>query len=133
MKLEPPAVYQGKFDPRVESADTALRRAVLARLIADPLVSTGHLEVTAIAGRVTLSGYVTSNVQKGAAAAATRRVKGVQEVADDVRVAVPCPHRTELPADALEAPAAPAAAGPFRAFNPMAVNQTDVRHAELRP
>ena len=130
MKLEPPAVYQGKFDPRVESADTALRRAVLARLIADPLVSTGHLEVTAIAGRVTLSGYVTSNVQKGAAAAATRRVKGVQEVADDVKVAVPCPHRTEPPAAALEAPAA---TGSFRAFNPMAVNQSDVRHAELRP
>jgi osmotically-inducible protein OsmY len=73
----------------VESADTLLRRAVLARLIANPSVSTGHIGVMAIAGHVTLSGYVTSHAQKEAARAATRRVKGVGEVADEVRVAVP--------------------------------------------
>ena len=66
----------------VESADAVLRRAVLARLIADPLVSTGHIGVAAIAGQVTLTGYVTSNAQKDAAGAATRRVKGVEQVAD---------------------------------------------------
>jgi len=71
-------------------ADSCLRRAVLARLIADPLVSTGHIGVAAIAGRVTLSGYVTSNAQKDAASAATRGVKGVEQVADEVSVAVPC-------------------------------------------
>jgi len=40
---------------------------------------------------VTLSGYVTSNAQKEAASGATRRVKGVEHVADEVRVAVPAP------------------------------------------
>ena len=75
----------------VESADTLLRRAVLARLIANPSVSTGHIGVTAIAGRVTLSGYVTSHAQKEAASATACRVKGVDQVADEVGVAVPGP------------------------------------------
>jgi osmotically-inducible protein OsmY len=74
----------------IDSADGSLRRAVLARLIADPLVSAGHIGAVAKAGIVTLSGYVTSNRQKDAASAATRCVKGVKRVADDVRVAVPC-------------------------------------------
>lgn len=72
-------------------ADNSLRRAVLARLISAPLVSARHIEVTAIAGRVTLSGYVTSNAQKEAGRVATRRLKGVEHVSDEVIVAVPCP------------------------------------------
>jgi hypothetical protein len=87
----------------VESADTSLRRAVLARLIAEPLVSTGHIGVAAVAGLVTLSGYVTSEAQKDAATAAARRVKGVEQVADDVRVAVPSPDLAEPLADDFQA------------------------------
>jgi hypothetical protein len=64
---------------------------VLARLIADPLVSTAHLSVTAAAGRVTLSGYVTSHAQKDAASANARRVGGVEAVINQVMVAVPSP------------------------------------------
>ena len=86
----------------VESTDASLRRAVLACLVADPLVSTGHIGVAARAGRVTLSGYVTSNAQKDAARAATRRVKGVEQVADEITVAVPCPAVCDLLTESLE-------------------------------
>ena len=75
-------------DP-AKSADRLLRRAVLARLIADPLVNAGHIGVAARAGQVTLSGYVTSNAQRDAAGAAARCVKGVEWMADELRVAVP--------------------------------------------
>jgi len=111
----------------VESADTTLRRDVLARLIADPLVRTGHVGVAATAGRVTLSGYVTSNAQKDAARAATRRVKGVKQVADDIRVAVPCPDLADSPAEDLEARPTIAAPQPFKTFKRTRVTQTDVR------
>lgn len=89
-------------NPRSQGVN-ALRRAVLARLIAHPLVSTGHICVAATEGRVTLSGYVTSNVQKDAAIAATRRVEGVEHVVDDLRVAVPWPAAHDSPAQVLEA------------------------------
>ncbi len=85
------------------SPDTSLRRAILARLVADPLVSTAHIGVAAMAGQVTLSGYVTSNAQKDAASAATRRVKGVQRVADHVRVAVPATALACSPAEIVAA------------------------------
>ena len=42
-------------------------------------------------GRVTLSGYVSSNAQKDAARAVAHRVRGVEQVSAEVRVAVPCP------------------------------------------
>jgi osmotically-inducible protein OsmY len=77
------------------SADTALRRAVLARLISDPLVSTGHLRVAAIDGLVTLSGHVTSHAQRDAANAAAQRVKGVGRITDEVRIAVPVSPATD--------------------------------------
>jgi osmotically-inducible protein OsmY len=99
----------------VESPDTALRRAVLVRLIADPFVSTGHIAVTAIAGRVTLTGYVTSNAQKEAARATTRRVKGVEQVADEVRVAVPCITLADLASEHVEATPPTAAPRPLAA------------------
>jgi osmotically-inducible protein OsmY len=86
----------------VGSADTSLRRAVVARLIAEPLLVTGHIEVAVIAGRVTLSGYVTSHAQKGAASVAVRRIEGVLEVADEVSVAVPYPAGSGPPAEDLE-------------------------------
>jgi len=80
-----------------ESPDTSLRRAVLARLVADPLVRTAHIRVAAVLGRVTLSGYVTSHAQKNAASAAARGVKGVQQLADDLWVALPCPDVADPP------------------------------------
>jgi len=126
--------FCGAVSPKsVEYADKSLRRAVLARLIADPLVSTGHIGVAAIGGRVTLSGYVTSNAQKDAASAATRRVRGVEQVADEVRVAVPCPAAADPPAEDRDARPPIAASRPFRAFNTMQMNATGAGPPELRP
>jgi osmotically-inducible protein OsmY len=75
----------------VQSADAALRRAVLARLIADPLVSTRHINVSVSAGLVTLSGSVDSHAQKAVARSAARRVKDVKQLTDEVRVVVAPP------------------------------------------
>jgi osmotically-inducible protein OsmY len=90
------------------SADTALRRAVLARLISDPQVSTGHLRVAAIDGAVTLSGHVASHAQRDAANAAAHRVKGVGRITDEVRIAVPASPAT------LDADPGPDIASRFR-------------------
>jgi osmotically-inducible protein OsmY len=66
-----------------------LRRTVLAALVADPQVSTGHIRVSTAAGVVTLSGYVSSYCQRDAACRAARRVGGVQDVINAVLIAVP--------------------------------------------
>jgi hypothetical protein len=84
------------------SADHLLRRAVLERLIAHPLVRTGHICVAAAAGDVTLSGYVTSNAQRYAAITATRRVEGVDQVVDNLKVAVPCAEVADPGPEVLE-------------------------------
>jgi osmotically-inducible protein OsmY len=73
----------------VELADPSLRRAVLAALTADPMVTTAHIGVVASAGRVILSGHVPTHAQKSAARAAAARVKGVDGVADEIQVIVP--------------------------------------------
>jgi hypothetical protein len=88
----------------VASADISLRRAVLARLIAHPLVRTGHIGVAASAGGITLCGYVTSNAQKDAAITVARRVEGVQRVTDDLRVAAPCPNQSLFDHDLIPPP-----------------------------
>ena len=66
-----------------------LRRAVLAALVADPQVSTGHIGVSTQAGVVTLSGYVVNCGQRDAACRATRKIGGVTEVINSVLIAVP--------------------------------------------
>jgi len=121
---------QEAYSPtNVRSADDCLRRAVLVRLVADPLVSTGHIGVAVGAGRVTLSGYVTSNAQKEAASAAARRVKGVEQVADEVRVAVPCPAMADPSAEEVRPPIA--APRPSRACTTMHMKETGVSRPEL--
>lgn len=66
-----------------------LRRVVLTALVADPLVSTGHIGVSAQAGVVTLTGYVSNCGQRDAAYRATRRVGGVKDVINAVLIGVP--------------------------------------------
>jgi hypothetical protein len=102
-------------------ADNALRRAVLALLIAHPLIDAGHIRAAAAGGKVTLSGYVTSNAKKDAAITAARRVEGVDQVVDNLTVAVPSPAVADAPASALEAWPDPVAARPFSAFATMPV------------
>ena len=73
-----------------DSGDRQLRRSVLLGLILDPKVCAGRIGVTAKAGEIILSGYVTSHSQKDAANAAARRIKGVGKVTNRVGVAEPC-------------------------------------------
>jgi osmotically-inducible protein OsmY len=70
---------------------------VLARLICDPQVHTGHVDVAVADGVVTLSGYVTSIAQKDAARNAAARISGVARVANTLVVAVPCLPFAEFP------------------------------------
>ena len=66
-----------------------LRRAVLAALVADPQVSTGHIRVTTEAGVVTLAGFVANCAQRDAACRTAGRVRGVKDVINSVLIAVP--------------------------------------------
>jgi hypothetical protein len=75
----------------IDTTDKSLRRAVLAGLVADPRLSTGHLNVTVENGVAALCGYVTSNAQKDAAWLAAQRVHGLTLVTNDIQVALPDP------------------------------------------
>ncbi len=74
---------------RMQSSDAKLRSAVFLGLGSDPSVKTRSICVGVSDGAVTLSGWVTSNVQKSAAIAAARRVSHVGSVVDVLAVAVP--------------------------------------------
>jgi osmotically-inducible protein OsmY len=63
-----------------------LRQDVLDELEFEPSVNAAHIGVAVEAGVVTLSGHVGSYAEKMAAVAATRRVKGVQAIADEIEV-----------------------------------------------
>jgi len=139
---KPPAAFPARPSLRerkaptlkpVGSANDCLRRAVLARLIADPLVSTGHIRVVAVAGVVTLSGYVTSNAQKDAASAVARRIKGVELVADHLKVALPCAAKANAPAEPSETKPPAATAYPPMAFASPQISESGVEQSELRP
>jgi len=115
------------------SADNLLRRAVLGRLIAHPLVRAGHICVAATAGGVTLSGYVTSNAQKYAAITATRRVEGVDQVVDNLTVAVPCSEVADPGPEGLEVRPLFTAAQLIRTIRTAPVPEAGVVHLGLRP
>ena len=115
------------------SADNLLRRAVLGRLIAHPLVRAGHICVAATAGGVTLSGYVTSNAQRDAAITATRRVEGVDQVMDNLTVAVPCSEVADPGPEGLEVRPLFTAAQLIRTIRTAPVPEAGVVHPGLRP
>ena len=115
------------------SADNLLRRAVLGRLIAHPLVRAGHICVAATAGGVTLSGYVTSNAQRDAAITATRRVEGVDQVVDNLTVAVPCSEVADPGPEGLEVRPLFTAAQLIGTIRTAPVPEAGVIHPGLRP
>ena len=115
------------------SADNLLRRAVLGRLIAHPLVRAGHICVAATAGGVTLSGYVTSNAQRDAAITATRRVEGVDQVMDNLTVAVPCSEVADPGPEGLEVRPLFTAAQLIGTIPTAPVPEAGVVHPGLRP
>ena len=71
------------------SQDRQLQEAVLAELSWEPSVNAAHIGVTAKAGVVTLAGHVESYTEKAAAEMATRRVKGVWAIAEEIHVHLP--------------------------------------------
>ncbi len=68
------------------SPDGKLQHDVLAELNWDPRISAGHIGVTATAGLMTLTGHTENYAEKYFAERATRRVKGVRGVTDEIVV-----------------------------------------------
>ena len=71
------------------SSDLQLRQDVLDELEFEPSVNAAHIGVTANHGVVTLTGFVTSYVEKTMAERAARRVKGVKAIAEEIEVRLP--------------------------------------------
>lgn len=71
------------------NADHKLKTAVLDELAWEPSVDADHIGVTAEDGVVTLTGHVTSFWEKTAAEKATRRVKGLRAMAEEIEVRLP--------------------------------------------
>ena len=115
------------------SADNLLRRDVLVRLIEHPLVRAGHICVAATAGGVTLSGYVTGNAQRDASVTATRRVEGVDQVVDNLTVAVPCSEVADPGHEGLGVRPLFAAAQLIRTIRTAPIPEAGVAHPGLRP
>jgi len=89
--------------------------------------------VAATAGSVTLSGYVTSNAQRDAAITATRRVEGVDQVVDNLTVAVPCSEVADPGPEGLEVRPLFTAAQLIRTIRTAPVPEAGVVHLGLRP
>jgi osmotically-inducible protein OsmY len=86
--------------------DDDLRRNVAAELSWDPQVDSDGIEVSAASGAITLRGTVTSLRLKQAGGRAAARVRGVTQVANELRVHVPDKDRRDdddLRGDVLEA------------------------------
>lgn len=66
--------------------DMELRQNVLAELDYEPSVNATHIGVIVDGGVVTLTGRVASYAEKLAAEAATRRVRGVRAIAQEIEV-----------------------------------------------
>jgi osmotically-inducible protein OsmY len=70
-------------------SDLQLRQDILDELEFEPSVNAAHIGVAANRGVVTLTGFVTSYVEKTAAERAARRVKGVKAIAEEIEVRLP--------------------------------------------
>ena len=69
--------------------DNQLQQDVLDKLEFEPRVKAAHIGVVAHGGVVTLTGFVTSYMEKFAAEAAARRVNGVKAIAEEIEVRLP--------------------------------------------
>ena len=69
--------------------DSQLRQDIIEELEFDPSFSGEHIGVAVDRGIVTLGGHVNSYAEKLAAIAATRRVKGVHAIAENIEVHLP--------------------------------------------
>ena len=73
----------------MKKTDLSLRQDIIDELAFEPSVDAAHIGVSVENGVVTLSGHVTSYGQKVAAEDATRRVKGVTAIAQEIEVRYP--------------------------------------------
>lgn len=71
------------------NSDSELQKDVQAELTWEPSVIASHIGVAAKNGVVTLTGHVENYAGKSAAEAATRRVRGVKAVAEEIEVRLP--------------------------------------------
>ena len=71
------------------SNDLQLQKAVMDELAFDPEVDAAHIGVTVREGVVTLTGHVSTFIEKLAAEQAAKRVKGVCAVAQDIEIHFP--------------------------------------------
>ena len=69
--------------------DKMIRDNILAELDYEPSLDAAHIGVTVEDGVVTLTGHVSSYAERLAAEAATRRIKGVRAIAQDIAVRLP--------------------------------------------
>jgi osmotically-inducible protein OsmY len=69
-----------------QMTDKVLRKDILEEFEFDPSFDAEHIGVAVENNVVTLSGYVDNYAQKLAAIAATRRVKGVHAIAEEIQV-----------------------------------------------
>ena len=69
--------------------DRQLQEAVLAEFLWEPSVNAAHVGVTADNGVITLSGHVSTYLEKRAAEKAAARVRGVKAVALEIEVQLP--------------------------------------------
>jgi osmotically-inducible protein OsmY len=67
-------------------SDSQLQKDVIAELEWEPRVDHANIGVAAKDGVVTLSGFVSNYASKLAAEKATRRVKGVRGIAEEIEV-----------------------------------------------
>jgi osmotically-inducible protein OsmY len=74
---------------RINMSDMKLKKAVEEELEWEPSIDAEHIGVAAENGVITLSGHVANYTQKFAAEAATRRVKGVRAIAEEIEVRFP--------------------------------------------
>lgn len=75
--------------PAIAKDDMQLQKEVLNELVWDSRVDASEVCVVVEEGVVTLTGTVSSYIQKVAAGAAAHRVWGVRDVADDLKVVLP--------------------------------------------
>lgn len=78
------------------SHDSKLQQAVLAEFEWEPCVTAAHIGVTAHAGVVTLTGHVGTHAEKLAAETVACRVEGVQAMANEIEVRLPCDMRLSM-------------------------------------
>jgi osmotically-inducible protein OsmY len=84
----------GKAEKEQSMSDKDLRQYIIDELDFEPSVDAAHIGVAVEKDVVTLTGHVRSYVDKLAAVAATRRVRGVHAIAEEIEVRYPSDKKT---------------------------------------